>query len=418
VTTDTATAPADVVVGLSAHGRADADPGAVCRSIARTLTELDASLRWRIVVADPGSDDGVLERMRVALGGGDKLLAAKYAPQPSDSLDLPYHGLPGRARAVRAILGAAHDLGARGCVVVDPRSVTAADGVGHLVRPLIAGAADYVAGGHSRHPFSGGLVHGVVYPLFRALYGVRLKFPMTPEFGCSAQLIDATLADPVWQTDAGQRGIDLWLPATAASGGFRLGQALLGPQVEGRASLDLGTTVSQVVGFLFADLERRASVWQRIRGSRPPSQFGNPLSTPAPPDIDAAELADSFRRGSRALHDVWEEVLPPLAILQWRRLVAAPLEAFRVDDALWARTVYDFALGHRLRVIAREHLLGSLTPLYLGWLASFVLEVRHAPPQQAEARIERLCVVFETEKPYLISQWRWPARFRPVRVRR
>ncbi|MGH9371982.1 MAG: hypothetical protein ACRD15_10680, partial [Vicinamibacterales bacterium] len=80
--------------------------------------------------------------------------------------------------------------------------------------------------------------------------------------------------------------------------------------------------------------------------------------------------------------------------------------------------VYDFALGHRLRVITRDHLLRSLTPLYLGWLASFVLEVRFAPPDEAHARIERLCLAFEAEKPYLISQWRWPERFRPVKLRR
>ena len=29
-----------------------------------------------------------------------------------------------------------------------------------------------------------------------------------------------------------------------------------------------------------------------------------------------------------------------------------------------------------------------------------------------DARIDRLCTVFETQKPYLISRWRWPERFR------
>jgi len=139
---------------------------------------------------------------------------------------------------------------------------------------------------------------------------------------------------------------------------------------------------------------------------------------PEAPQVDVATLADSFRLGYRQLQDVWAEVLPPLAILQWRRLAAAPLDSFRVDDALWARTIYDFAMGYRLRVIARDHLLRSLTPLYLAWLASFILEARYVPLEQAEARIERLCLAFEAEKPYLISQWRWPERFKPVKLRR
>ena len=32
---------------------------------------------------------------------------------------------------------------------------------------------------------------------------------------------------------------------------------------------------------------------------------------------------------------------------------------------------------------------------------------------KVEARVEQLCLRYETEKPYLISRWRWPDRFSP-----
>ncbi len=83
------------------------------------------------------------------------------------------------------------------------------------------------------------------------------------------------------------------------------------------------------------------------------------------------------------------------------------------DDGLWARVVYDFALGHRQRVMDRGQLLRSLTPIYLGWLAGFVAECGGQGPEAVEARVERLCLAFEAEKPYLISRWRWPDRFNP-----
>ena len=70
-----------------------------------------------------------------------------------------------------------------------------------------------------------------------------------------------------------------------------------------------------------------------------------------------------------------------------------------MDDRLWARTIYDFALGHRLRVITRDHRLRSLTPLYLGWLTSFVLAGRALPENAIEARLERTGHTFEDEKP-------------------
>jgi hypothetical protein len=413
---DAERAAADVVVGLPCDGRASIHP--VVGKVLASLGEHASSIRWRLVVAYPAGGGGAAASIADSLPEGAEVGDVTYTLQQSDGLNVPFHGLSGRARALHAILQEARARQARGCVIVDPRSAAAWGGLDRLLEPLVQDSADFVTPVYLRHPFAGALVHGVVYPVFRSLYGVRLRSPIGPDFGCSRQLIEAVQDDPVWQTESGQIGIDLSLAATAATGGFRVAQALVGRGVEERPSLDLSTTLSQVVGFLFADMERRAAAWQRIRGSRALPQVGQPEPIPDPPDVDAAALVESFRLASRELQDVWAEVLPPLAILQWRRLAGVPLEAFRVDQALWARTIYDFAMGHRLRVIARDHLLRSLTPLYLAWLASFVLEVRHLGPDEAEARIERLAVAFEAEKPYLVSQWRWPERFKPVKLRR
>ncbi len=417
-TPDLETGAVDVIVGLATGHATGADLSAFVGDIAAALGGRGSALRWGLVVAYAGTGDVPIDRIRQALGGRGHLAEVAYALQPSDALDIPYHGQPGRARALRAILGNAQARGARACVVVDPRSASPAGWLDYLVRPLIDDAADYVVPVYERHPFAGALVHGVVYPMFRALYGARLRFPIATDFACSPGLIEAVLPEPVWDSSAGQLGIDLWLSATAVSNDFRVAQAWVGPRLEERVGVDLSTAVSQVVGTLFSDMETRASIWQRIRGSRALPVFGDAPRTPEAPAVDVATLADSFRLGSRELQDVWAEILPPLAILQWRRLAATPLDGFRVDDALWARTVFDFAIGHRQRVIARDHLLRAFTPLYLAWLASFVSDVRRAPREGAEARIERLCLTFEVEKPHLISQWRWPERFRPVKHRR
>ena len=54
----------------------------------------------------------------------------------------------------------------------------------------------------------------------------------------------------------------------------------------------------------------------------------------------------------------------------------------------------------------------ALVPLYLGWLASFVQQTRDQTADAAEQRVERLCLAFEAQKPYLIARWRWPERLR------
>ena len=58
-------------------------------------------------------------------------------------------------------------------------------------------------------------------------------------------------------------------------------------------------------------------------------------------------------------------------------------------------------------------MLRALTPIYLGWVASYALELENATPEAIEQRLERLCVAYETTKSYLISRWRWPDRFNP-----
>ena len=83
-----------------------------------------------------------------------------------------------------------------------------------------------------------------------------------------------------------------------------------------------------------------------------------------------------------------------------------------MNDQLWARIVYDFALGCRLRVVAREHLLRSLAPLYSGWLASYILQVRNVAPEAVDQRVETIAAAFESHKNYLIARWRWPERRR------
>jgi hypothetical protein len=97
-------------------------------------------------------------------------------------------------------------------------------------------------------------------------------------------------------------------------------------------------------------------------------------------------------------------------MLELRRLARLEPERFRMPDALWARIVYDFALAYRMRRVSRTHVLGALTPLYLGWVASYTQEVGGATAHEAGARIEQLARVYEDEKPYLVSRWRWPQR--------
>ncbi|MEO8070007.1 MAG: hypothetical protein ABI652_01285 [Acidobacteriota bacterium] len=132
-----------------------------------------------------------------------------------------------------------------------------------------------------------------------------------------------------------------------------------------------------------------------------------------PRTVGVNSMIESFRIGVLNLQEVWARLLPPATIIELRSLARLGVGEFRMSDRLWAHIVFDFALGYRLRNISRDHILGAMTPLYLAWAASFVLELATADARAAGERVEQLCVAYETEKPYLVARWRWPDRFNP-----
>jgi hypothetical protein len=413
----TAEAPApaavDVFVGIAGWNNA-ATIGSVAGSIAQALGRYGPAAG--VVLADGGSTDGTIDRAREALAAMPAVVATGFVRPASDPLRAPYHGLPGRPAALQGILREAASRGAKAVAVVDAglTSVTP-DWITRLVEPVLAGGYDFVSPVHLRQPHEGALTRSIVYPLFRALYGMRLRQPAAGDFGCSRRFAQHVLDQDVWTGDASETGIDVWLEAEAATGGFKVCEVPLGPRTRAPTaeSPDLSAIVTQVVGALFADLAARPAVWQRIRGSVPVPSVGGPLPfAAASPLPDPAPMLEAFRLGYTALGDLWSGLLEPRMLLHLKRLAAAPSERFRIDDGLWAQIVYDFALAYGLRTMPREHLLGALTPLYLGWLAGYLLELGGAEAVDADARVERLCLAFEARKSYLIAGWRWPERFR------
>jgi glucosylglycerate synthase len=404
------------VVGLLTYQDA-ATVGSVAGAVRDGLAAHFGDVPTRIVIVDAGSTDGTVALARQALGAADVL---EVAPPRSaaDLLDVPYHGIPGKARALQTLLSTACDLRARACVVFDGSVRTVSPTwVASLARPIVDEHLDFVSPFFARHPFEGALTKGVVYPLIRAVYGVRLRQPAAGEFACSGALAGHWLRNDLWERNGAQAGIDIWLTTTAAMGDFHVAEAPLAVRTHnarGAEGLDLAATIAQVIGALFADVERNARYWQRSQTRAAVRRLGStgavaPTNGPA---IDADRLVEAFRLGYRELRDIWTWVLPPRTIVDLKKLLDLPARAFRLDDDLWARVVYDFAIGYRMRTVARDHLLRSLVPLYSGWLASYVGQVQDVAAEAADLRVEALAEAFERQKPYLIARWRWPERLR------
>jgi glucosylglycerate synthase len=254
---------------------------------------------------------------------------------------------------------------------------------------------------------------GIICPLARSLYGKRMRNPMGPDLGVSRRLFQKVIGiEP-----SGGAGIHplASVAPMAFCEGLKVSELHVGarvyPQTDWTA---VSSLLAQVLGPVFLDMERNAACWQRVRGSVPIPVIGQPvLPSPDVGKIDFSHLIESFQLGNRELQEIWSLVLPPTNVLELRKIARLAPEQFHMPDELWARIVYDFALAHRLRTINRDHLLKSLTPIYLAWVASYARELQNASRTASEQRIERLSLAFESGKPYLVSRWRWPDRFSP-----
>ena len=124
-----------------------------------------------------------------------------------------------------------------------------------------------------------------------------------------------------------------------------------------------------------------------------------------PVPVNLARMLERFRTGARELGEIWQRALHPATAREIAAVASASDESFSFPPALWVRTIYDFAVAHQHGRLNREHLLRSLTPLYLGRTAAFVVQTRESGAEEVEQILEELCLQFEREKPYLLERW-------------
>jgi glucosylglycerate synthase len=322
---------------------------------------------------------------------------------------VPFHGVPGRDAALRAGFAAAHRMGARIAVLLEADVVsTQPDWIPRLTRPILDDKADFVTPVYARHRYEGTITRLLLSPLVRALYGRRLHHPLGGQQALSGRLIEHLLLHPKWDW-AGRDASDLWITGTAIADGFSVWETWLGPYAVKSATrtADLPAMIAQTLGATFSVMERHGDLWLEVRGSEPLPCLGEPA--PAPPDVvtvDVERMLDAFHRGATDLSSIWELILAPDTLGSVLSLDVSDPRRFVFPDDLWARVVYDFALGHHYGVVHRDHLLRSLVPIYLGRTAAFVSATQGARAAAAETALEAVGEAFERQKPYLVEHWR------------
>jgi len=399
---------ADIVVGIPSYNNARTI-GHVVQAAHAGLLKYFPDRRALIVNSDGGSKDGTREMVEQAHLDTKSLLFVAHPLYPVHRLTTPYHGLPGKGSAFRTLFRIANLTRARALAVVDAdlRSITP-EWFDLLLRPVLDLGFDYVAPYYKRHKYDGTITNSIVYPLTRALYGRRIRQPIGGEFGMSGRLAGHYLTQDVWSTDVARYGIDIWMTTTAIAENFQVCQSYLGAKIHDAKDpgSDLSAMLVQVVGSIFGLIETYDAVWQNVTASKPAQLFGFPFEVGLEPvPINVGRMIASFQQGVRDLQPIYEKASGAEQLERLRACAALAPGEFALADDLWVKIVYGFAIAYHRRALDRQHLVKSLTPLYLGWVASFARQTENETAAQVEDRIEKLCLVYEQLKPYLAEQW-------------
>ncbi len=399
---------ADILVGIPSYNNAKTI-GHVVRAVQSGFAKYFPERKCILVNSDGGSKDGTMDIVHDTGITDMRSILLHHRTGPVFKIATPYHGIPGKGSAFRTIFEIASALNVKACAVVDSdlRSITP-EWIELLVKPVIDQGFDYVAPLYHRHKYDGTITNSIVYPVTRALYGTRIRQPIGGDFGFSGALARHYLTKDVWETDVARYGIDIWMSTTAIADGFKVCQSFLGAKIHDAKDpgADLSAMLHQVVGATFDLMETYPDIWMKIEGSEATPVFGFTYAVGLEPiAVNLDRMLDRFRLGVKELMDVWVLFLPKEITAVLQHAAAAQKEKFHIPDEVWAEIIYRFAIAAHYKTLNREHLLKSLTPLYIGRTASFVMDTTDSDADDVEAKIEELCRWYEEKKIILKKHW-------------
>jgi hypothetical protein len=398
----------DILVGLPTHNNAKTI-GPIVRTIQSGILKAFPRERAVIINVDGGSRDGTPELVTGISIDDVRPTTNLYALRTLHSISTRYASSPASGVALRTILTAADLLRAKACVVISPESANIeSEWISKLLRPVYRDGFDLVTPTYRRHKFEGLLMTNLLYPMTRALYGVRIREPYTSEFGFSGRLGSQFLNQNGWKDATSGDGAELRLTLAAITGGYGICQTFLGEKLHvERHAADLVPALRQTVGPLFSALESDFPVWSVVTGSQPVPGTGTEHEFLLDPmRINRKRLREMFSNGVAELNSVFQSILSPSTLAELQRIAHLEEEEFLYPAELWVRTVYEFAASFQKSVISRDHIIQALAPLFRGRALTFLIENRNVSPNDIENNIEGLCLEFERLKPYLLQMWK------------
>jgi hypothetical protein len=390
---------ADVVVGIAASNDGETIARAT-EQVDKGLREYFPDMRSAIINCDNNSSDGTREAFFAAPGS----VARIYVSSES--------GVRGKGKNLRNFFQRAARLNPKALITVEAgiKNISPA-WVRNLGAPILKGAG-FVCPLYVRHKYEATLTTSVIYPLFRSLYGRRVRQCTAGDYGFSPKLLDFYLQPPFWNQMLDNYGIDVFMANVALASGCPIVQSVMGTPKMHRfkeGNSHLSEIFHEVVGTIFDLMQVYEGFWKQVKWSKPTALFGTDVQeveTPLPVEINTKRLHEMFLDGFDKYFELWERIYGPTVTPKLQEIRSIELQHFSFPTQTWMTILFDSAAAYRrMSLPERTNLLDALLPLYLGKVLSYVKKTERMSLQQAEEYIENECVLFEENKPYIIKVW-------------
>ena len=172
---------------------------------------------------------------------------------------------------------------------------------------------------YARHKFDGLLITNLLYPVTRALYGLRIREPYASEFAFSSRMGSQFLAQNSWNDESARAGCEVRFTLAAIAGGLPHRPILPGHQESCRAarrrsgarSAANDWRVVLVDGIQFFVVEQQdwipADSYHRGRAG---------IYSSEPQRVNRKRLHEMFRSGVAELESVFHSILSPATLAE------------------------------------------------------------------------------------------------------
>lgn len=383
---------ADVVIGLPTY-KNPAAAAHVARIALAGVEKHYPHLRTVLLNADAGRNPATRRAVLAQSTDQSTIISSRY------------QGKLGRGAATAALLDAALALDAKAIIILDSHTQSIQpDWLAALAHLILENKASLVTPRYHWSEPDGALSDLIVYPLFRALWGVGTRHPAAPDFALAPELATAILDEDVWETEVAAYGLPIWLNTFATTRHWPVAQSALGEKITQRSHPYFQSAMTVLL--------RSATVyhhhWRDISTFEAPStltRFGTPCRPARLSAPDPTALLDALAIGWMDYRRLWQRILNPDHLAHIEALASLPPDSFYFPNDLWARILYDFTVVFNKGDCDPYQVVRALYPLYQGRLAAFQQEIAGLTWAGREGVIAAQALEFEEMRPYFRIRW-------------